>query len=432
MRRNALPTALLLGLTTAGVAQPSYTQTYTVTRTASGLQLVPPSGLVEDVSVDPQSGAELVFNCQQSGGPPVDCTRATASLVNLSAGTTDPLLPANPTTAQARIIVPAGKSGSLTLRIGNDPVGPALQLVSARDVGPTSVEVVRRSEIVCAELAGLRGDYRRNEATFVVATDGFVIARPHLPVDENDVVRVHVVGDPDVLRTVKIERTSPIRGVGQARFVGEDVIGTIRRQALTQSCGVASSPVTDFAHGEGVVTITTRNQQRQPVAERFSFRVNPLYNGAFSFGPVLSRLDDREFGVLADSTITETEVGEHHGEYLLSYTHFIFGPRDIEKAAGPYVNPMIGISLEDPLESVFLGASIDFSHGGFFLVIGAHGGQVTRLSPASGFEVGDKLPKEFGSVPTREEWDWNLFYGVTVDLRAAVKLFGTVLTGGQS
>ena len=192
------------------------------------------------------------------------------------------------------------------------------------------------------------------------------------------------------------------------RFLGESEATTLQRHALASDCGYASTPLTDFEPGEGVVTITsTAIGQRQTGG--VSLRVNPLYDGAFSFGPVLSRLEERTFGVLPDSTNTTTVVGQPHGEYLLAYTHFIWGPRDVEKSTVGLenFNPMIGITLQKPPESVFLGGAVDLLHGDLFIVAGAHGGQVTRLNPDAGLAVGQKLPARYTSVPTRKEWIWS-------------------------
>jgi hypothetical protein len=430
--RIVLGAAALLALA-PGV--PADAQTYRVMRTAAGIQLVAADGQITPVPVHPQNGAVLVFNCDASATPAIDCATLTVALLDPATSVPETLTPVSPTAAQAQILVAAGKSGDLTVRLGSVSAVPAIPLGAGGvgGAGGMEVEAVERREVACADAAGLKGAYdrRRNRAAFVVTTDGFVIDRPSQPVDENDIVDIHVVGNPDVLRTVKVERTSTIRGVGRVRFLGETEAGTIRRQALATDCGYASSPVTDFEPGEGVVTITsTANGQRQ--TGRVSLRVNPLYNGAFSFGPVLSRLEDLSYGMLPDSTITETEVGEPHGEYLLTYTHFVWGPRDVEKSTIGLenFNPMIGISLQKPLESVFLGGAFDLLHGDLFIVAGAHGGQVTRLNPDARLAAGDKLPARYTSVPTREEWRWEWFYGVTVDLRAAVKLFGSVLTGG--
>lgn len=432
--RTTLTALTLLAL---AAAAPAHAQTFSITRNSLGaLQLFGPNGQPEELSVATNTGpVTLTFQCNQAVNPVVDCDDLSAVLPPVNGVPQAPLLPTTKAQTVATLQVPQGTTGELTVRIGSAGADPTLKLGAGRaEFDPDDVEVVRRSEMICAELAGARGAYSigRNRAQFVVATDGFVIGRPPLPVDENDIVTVHVVGDPDLLKTVKVERTSDIRGVGEARFLGEGVIGNIRHQSAGEDCGIATAEVTDFASGEGIFTITTL-QDRRPVAAPVSFRVNPLYNGAFAFGPVLSYLRDRDYGTLADSTIVETRTGSPSGKYLLSYTHFIWGPRDVEKSRFGLesFNPMIGISLNKPLESAFLGGSIDLMHGDFFIVVGAHGAEVTRLDPNAGLRVGGKLPAGFTSVPTREEWEWDWYYGVTVDLRAAVKLFGNVITGGS-
>lgn len=285
----------------------------------------------------------------------------------------------------------------------------------------------------CAAIAGLSGAYSEdaNRADLVVADDGFVISRPPLPIDESDLLVVYVVGDPDVLETALVMRTSQARGVGQFRTVGDQVVGTIRRQRFSGECGVARAELADFDPGEGTFRITTTNpESRQSVTADVSVRVNPLYSGAFSFGPVLTALRDRDYVLLADSTVSESVSGEADGLYVLAYTYFIGGPYDLEKADWVGVNPMIGISLQNPLESVFGGVSIDIARGAAYITAGLHGREVTRLAGRADLEAGRQLPEGLTAVPTREIWKVDFFAGLGIDLRAAIGLFGKVLTGG--
>lgn len=421
----------LLALAPSPLAQPAHE--YRVTRAADGLRLVPTSGTISDVEVAADGGTALTFNCAQDSAPPVDCQQLSASVVDAAGGTTMRLQTTR-TAAKATMTIPADALGDLTVRIGSDGVSPSLRLVAPGRVDSSEpVTVVRRGEVECAAAAGLAGRYdtRADRAEVVVAPDGFVIARPPLPMDEDDLLVVHVVGDPDVLATALVVRTSATRAVGKFQSLGDEVVGTIERQAFSGACGVARAELADFASGEGTFRITTTDPDGNKTATAdVSVRVNPVYRGAFAFGPVLTGARDRAYELLADSTVSESVTGKSEGVYVLSYTYFLGGPYDVEKTGSVGVNPMIGISLTSPLESVFAGATIDLSRGAAYLMVGLHGREVTRLLDRDGLAVGERLPADLDSVPTREVWEWHPFGGFGIDVRAAIGLFGKALTGG--
>ena len=369
----------------------------------------------------------------------VDCTQVTA---RLKRGDVTQLLDVEDerTTDTASFKVPGRQAGTITFRVDRDTVQPELTLTAAGTTTEESeeedeeeVEFVQRREVFCAEAAELGGAYNRkaNLAEMVVATDGFVISRPTAPMDENDDLVVYVMGSPDVLQTVRVVRTSATRAVGQSRRLGSEQMGGIRRQGAqdeSTACGWARAELGDFEPGEGKFRITTGTGTQVSNAD-VTLRVNPLYHGAFSFGPVVSWLRDRSYTVLGDTTVAQSEGGSSDGHYVLSYTHFLLGPRDVEKGRRLYLNPMVGITLNKPLESVFGGVSLDFGGGDVFITAGAHGREVTRLDNREGVAVGRKLPAGLTSAPTQEVWRWAPFVGVQIDIRAAVDLFGKVLTG---
>ena len=368
----------------------------------------------------------------------VDCTQVTA---RLKRGDVTQLLDVEDerTTDTASFKVPGPQAGTITFRLGPDTVAPPLTLNAAGtavenpEEEDEDIEFVQRREVFCAEAAELGGAYNRkaNLAEMVVATDGFVISRPSEPMDENDDLVVYIMGNPEVLQTVRVVRTSATRAVGQSRRLGSEQMGGIRRQGAqgeSTACGWARAELGDFEPGEGKFRITTGTGTQVSNAD-VTLRVNPLYHGAFSFGPVVSWLRDRSYTVLGDTTVAQSEGGSSDGHYVLSYTHFLVGPRDVEKGRRLYLNPMVGITLNKPLESVFGGVSIDFGGGDVFITAGAHGREVTRLDDREGVAVGRKLPAGITSVPTQEVWRWAPFVGVQIDIRAAVDLFGKVLTG---
>jgi hypothetical protein len=292
----------------------------------------------------------------------------------------------------ARLLLPRGASGGLTVFIGENAAVPGLTLSGQpAQAPPRGSDLVTRFEVACTAGVHPLVGYTGNTAVFAVAADGFVIDRPAGPLDEDDTIVFNVFGDADVLRTLKVARTSAIRPVGEMRVAGATEAGSLQRQS-TAACAHVVTPITDFAPGEGVVTLTTE-KGGQPCTSTVSFRVNPLYHGAFGFGPVASWLDDQSYSTLPDSTITRSEGGPAEGRHLLSYTHFIGGPIDLEKEQN-VLAPMIGVSLNKPLESVFAGLSF-LPRAGFLLVAGAHAAEVTRLDPKADLDIGDQLPAQY-------------------------------------
>jgi hypothetical protein len=57
---------------------------------------------------------------------------------------------------------------------------------------------------------------------------------------------------------------------------------------------------------------------------------------------------------------------------------------------------------------------------------GWHIAQIPELDPNSNLSVGQPLPAGFSGVPTAKRWRGDWFVAVSVDLRAAVKLFKAV------
>jgi hypothetical protein len=412
--------------TAAGQAQH---HALTIRRVDNQLRLVGPNG-VQTVAGHAE-GVVLDVACDG-----VDCKEVTA---RFSAQNQNALLDTEgqKTSVHASFKWPHSLGGVITFRVGQNTVSPPLTLNEATrrtpDEDGDDLESVRRREVVCAEAAELGGGYDRrgNQAEMVVATDGFVISRPPRPMDENDELVVNVMGDPDVLQDVRVVRTSTTRAVGQSRRLGSDAVTGIRRQGAqgqTSTCGWARAVLGDFEPGEGKFRITVGTGTQASNAD-VTVRVNPLYHGAFSFGPVVSWLRDRSYTVLGDTTVAEVNRGSSDGHYVLSYTHFLLGPRDLEKSRGVYLNPMVGITVNKPLESVFGGVSVDFGGGDVFITGGAHGREVTRLNTRGGIEVGQKLPAGITTVPTHKVWRWAPYVGIQIDVRAAVDLFGKVLTG---
>jgi len=273
-------------------------------------------------------------------------------------------------------------------------------------------------------------------AVFYVNVNGEVISRPAVPIDENDKIVVRVVGTRDRLLALKVERKSAFRDATSIRLVGEPegTRGLVQRD--TSPLAIKEVVLSDFAPGKGEVQISAIDQTDTFKGGDFDFQVNPLYRASLSFGPVYSWLADRSYGIASNGqqdVITVKDRISPRIHYLITYTHFIWGKRDIEKnkTLHPYehLNPMFGLTLNDVLNNGFFGISLDGLNNSIYIQGGAHFSHVTTLDPASGLSLGSPFSLGADKIPTAKEWRQDWFLGATIDLRAAIKLFSAAATG---
>jgi hypothetical protein len=292
--------------------------------------------------------------------------------------------------------------------------------------------VLRRS---CGEPKSVAAyDAENNIAQFVVSPLANVLDRPVESIDEDDLVRVIVWGDPDVLPHLRVRRTSPFRSPGGIRIVGAGADIEMFRRLSAQPekpCAELVVELGDFEPGRGVVEISVIGANEEQTLGSFELGVAPLYTGAFSFGAVWTRLADPTFGLVfngTDSIITQTDdAGDFRIKYAMFYTPFIFGPRDIRKR-GLNVNPTVGIVLDDVSDNILLGASVDVLSAAY-LTAGVHAGRVRRIDDESGLEVGDPFDGTTSQIPVQSRWRTDFFLGASIDLRAAVQLFQVIFSG---
>lgn len=287
----------------------------------------------------------------------------------------------------------------------------------------------------------------RAEAQVYVTPLGIVLAGALDELDENDSLRVWVVGHPELLPLLTVKRASEFGVAGQIRIIGEEIEGVrglIReRQAERQPvpCGRRDFLIRDFAPGRGVVQISARLSATEDTQlGTFDFNVHPLYSGMFTLGGAWSDLLDPDFRVVAsgegeEMIILPAQEGEDELQYALFYTPFVWGQRDLEKAVRwlHRLNPTLGIVLDDISDNALVGVTLDLPHG-FALTWGYHFRRVTTLSPDSGLEPGDVfVPPEEGvfDLPTAKEWQDETFYAFSVDLRAFSKLLISAVGGGS-
>lgn len=271
---------------------------------------------------------------------------------------------------------------------------------------------------------------------FVVTPGGSVQDRTTQPIDEDDVVSIHVLStDQGLLQSLEVTRTSATRTTGNITLAGSGVkIPAIKRESQEDlpPCFYRTYEVSDLAPGEVTVDIAARVQAKRTSLGTLKFNVNRLYDGIISFGPAWTNLTDRAYGLTpqgTDQIIIETEDGSSDVLYAAAYTYFWRGKRDLEKEKPKEItqrlNPTIGFTLNDPGKHALAGISYDGGH--FVFTIGLHGARVTRLAPDSGAKVGEKFVGT--TIPTQKKWQTGFFFAVTVDARAARALLDTILPG---
>jgi hypothetical protein len=412
----------------------------------------------------PKDGkAVLTITC--GGG--ANCTRVSATLVqtntlnNAKRANTIAALRSDASTAVFEVkgadVLATGGKTDLRIALAADTVGrfelvhPTGPVRAVEPPTPTLAQLLARD---ChAEFRLPNGpfyDERMNAATFIVTPVGNVLRRPAPVIDETDSVTVTVLADERLLPLLKVYRKSAIRTVGAVRFIGEgtDLSKVFRPQSERSDstrplarpvCRTRSFVLRDFEHGKGEVEISaltgkTGDEDATEVVGGFDFNVNPLYSGAFSLGAMRTTLSAPEYGLTAEGAnkvVSLRENGDFRLKYVLMYTHFIWGKRDVEKLPrNPLhrLNPSMGVVIDD-IPDNWVGAVTADPFEGVYVSYGVHFGRVKRLDPESDLKVGDVFPGEEDDIPTRQRWIGKPFLSVTVDVRAAAELLRMALTG---
>jgi hypothetical protein len=399
----------------------------------------PPQGLSpEGESILAANSAMLRVSC--SGG--ADCTRvavvlgdeeiasisaseesATFQLSGISTG--DTLIVSHGDTAVVRtqLQVPDGQSG----RVGGG--------------APTLGELVLNPCVDRPSTTDPPVGYSRENNLMVVRVSptGAILSAPAENMDENDQMIVHVLADPRLASRLEVKRKSPIRTVGSFNIVGAGTQITRRQSGRLPSqfppCQDFKFVLRDFASGTGEVEISILDDQgNKKLTNSFDFIVHKLYHGMFSFGALRSDVSDKAFSLAPQGDKKIIVVSEDGGEdtfYSVLFTPFVWGARDIEKEPLAFyhrLNPSFGITLDNYSDNALVGVSLDL--GAFVFTGGLHYARVKDLSAESGLKPGDPFEGEATEIPTTKTWERGVFFGVSIDLRAAAQLLQTVVTGG--
>lgn len=343
--------------------------------------------------------------------------------------------------------LPANSAAKVTLLLRYDTtdVSPPLRLISqvdtaaaaaAADTSRDGASSPTLDDLLATECLGEVA----STADFVVRPDGGVVGRPSRTLNEGDDVTVAVWGDARLLGRTKVTRKSDIRIVRVSNILSGSVTLpkelTLNRQAFTEAqCGVKEFPLGDFAPGRAQIEITVKGPANAQVTNTVDFNVNALYTGAFAIGATRTTVADPSFGKVfngADTVVSATVEQGNRLLYVLTYTPFVWGQRDVTVAPRrPWerVNPLVGVVLNDIPDNGIAGVSIDLLNRIYF-TYGVHAARVTALDPSAKVAVGGSFANRGTTVPTVKRWTFKPFYGVSIDLQAGVDLLKTAFGSG--
>jgi hypothetical protein len=292
----------------------------------------------------------------------------------------------------------------------------------------------------CAEVPPfVTYDSAASQGQVVVTPTGMALTAIPDSMDEDDTLVVTVVADARLLPFVEVRRTSAQRSIGDLRILGDDVTlpkDPFQRQSERDAaCGTMSVRIGDLAPGKAEIEIAVRTSRGRTVTGALELRVQPLYTGMFSLGPLWTEVADPAFGLVPRDMETILSVREQDSGRMLFaffYTPFVWGKRDVEKPAARWyhhLNPTVGLVLADPLHNALAGASV--AGRGFVLTAGVHVSRVRVLDDASDLAEGDAFLGDEDDLPVARQWKVGPFVSVAVDLRAAIKIVGAVFSAAS-
>jgi hypothetical protein len=375
------------------------------------------------IPYDPKLGARIVVACEGT----IACTAVDGELT----GTDAKLSKSAATKTGVTFVLPKNNATNpvtVVLKIGSDALEPPLLFAPQKDSGGTSAATP-------AQLALSVCPARRfaTSADIVLDGRGNVLATSDRTLNEGDKVTVVLYADTRLLDQLRVSRSSPTRVEVVSRILGEGTTATdLKREAQEEQapikCDLRTYTLSDFAPGTGKLDVTALGTTPPTTMYSYEFKVNTLYTGMLSFGPMWSTVADYTFSKTfngTDTVVTSSpDTARRRLLYVVSYTPFVWGPRDV--TVGPAdlwhrINPFIGVALNDVTNNAFLGVSAELASRIAF-TWAMHAGKVTRLDPTSGAVVGKPFANRAPTVPTVQKWSVKAAYGVTVDVLAAVQL----------
>lgn len=402
---------------------------------------------------------ELEFTCEDN----LDCRKLEVTTKHgTAAAKAQPLT--NQTTTGAKGKIPKGDlpEGTTNLTVTLKGTPPAADVpqqftikrevaqpaVPAADPIPVTLQELLRAPCVRPPLDTIETyDEENNKAVFVIDALGNVLRAPDDTVDENDNVTVQLIAPPQAAPLLSVKRRSATRALGVFNAIGAGLTITIPEDQRPQQsrgpkaprppdCIVTNYELSDFAPGNGVIEVSAFVDEQRAVINTIEFAVSRLYEGIYGLGVITSDLTDRTFTLVPhddDQVIAEEQEGETT-RYVVTYTPYIWGRRDLDKRRGwreelrsrwwHHINPIVGVTLNDVGDNAIVGASLDV--GPFLVSYGFHFSNVHVLSSRSGLKPGDPFTGAAADLPVVTKWENDPFIGFSLDLRAAVQLLSTL------
>lgn len=294
--------------------------------------------------------------------------------------------------------------------------------------------------------ADLQCGYHRKDdrVTLCFDQDGIPYKPPPAGyIDDNDQIEVYLIVPEDEVRSYSVSVTGTIndqdvRLLGAGGLTGlKDIVGQL--QALTEEPlqSVLAGQFGPFQAPSFTVTVNGPDGLQRPT----SFTVNPTYTAALRFAVGESRIRFNDFAVrqFADGESRIQNVASEDGEVREFLNVVVFGwpfqdefwnGRDLRKppaSVAERINPLLGIGLNDIGDEYLLGVSLELTRA-FDAFVALHLAQVEELG--GGFEEGSPFSGDASTLPTGETWEDEVIFGLSIDLRIATQVLGSLLGGG--
>ncbi|MDE3172305.1 MAG: hypothetical protein KGN74_04465, partial [Gemmatimonadota bacterium] len=360
------------------------------------------------VTFDRAQGIEVIVTC----AAPFSCARVTARadaalsrdyLTNRQGETFTLVVPA----------APAHDTLAVALVYDGHDAAPVLRLVAGAAIGAPSVSRAAAAPAVPLALlvrnkgCANRVDLRTRDG-YVLWLDGTPIASPRTPLVEGRPADFYLVGDSALLDRVRVVRTSKLRTVTVSNVLGAGAAvpqADLNRQGLpVMRCGVFHATFTDLAAGAAQIEISVLGDDgAAEVRNTVDFDVNALYTGAYTFGAIGTQLGSPAFGKVydgADTVVSRTTGAGPRVQYIMTYTPFVWGPRDVTRSPARWyeaLNPFVGIVLNDVPNNAVAGVSYGLGSM-LYLIGGVHAAHVAALDDRAGVAVGQPFENRGATV----------------------------------
>lgn len=325
------------------------------------------------------------------------------------------------------------------------PVTCAQEAVDRARAGETPGDVSQRLRAADDFDPDTRCGYHRKDDLVTLCFDqhGVPYRAPAAgTIDDNDVIEVYLIVPENEVDeySVAVQGTindQDVRLLGADSLSGlKDVVGQLQALTDEELVTALAGQFGPFQAPSFTVTVTGPNQLQRAT----SFTVNPTYTAALRFAIGESSIRFNDFAVRqssdGESTIQNLASDDGEAREYLNVVFFgwpwqerFWNGRDLRKppaSLGERINPMIGIGLTDIGDEYLAGISVELSRGlGAFVAF--HYAQVEELR--GGFNEGDEFSGDASTLPMGEIWEDDVTYGLSIDLRIAAEILGSLLGG---